>query len=216
MPPRTVNGIGAFEDWMCGQHVVKIDGDQVVFDVLDIKTYSDALGAFYAWGLDDDGNWHDPSALREYVAVLDVGYSALHMSVLRGGELVQQRPEDTGTGFLADAIQEQLLEHHDYSLEIFEADKLLYAERPQVHTANGPEDLSGVVSRAKYVLETEVETILDWTDYGHVILTGGGVQLLSAQDPITDRHQQAHVLDEPITAIVRGLASYIARTDRRQ
>jgi hypothetical protein len=213
MPLRTVNGIGAFEDWMHGQHVVKIDGDQVVFDVIDIETYSDAMGAFYAWGLDDDGNWRNPSTLREYTAVLDVGYSALHMSVLRGGEVIQHRPEDTGTGFLADVIQGQLLEHHDYSLEIFEADKLLYAERPQIHTANGPEDLSKVVSRAKYVLETDVETVLNWTDYGHVILTGGGVQLLSAQDPITDRHRQAHVLDEPITAIVRGLASYIARTN---
>jgi Tfp pilus assembly PilM family ATPase len=216
MPLSTVDDGGAFEDWMRGQHVVNIDSDQVVFNVIDIETYSDALGAFYAWGLDDDGDWRDPSTLREDVAVLDVGYSALRLSVLQGGDLVHQRLENFGTGFFADFMKIWLLNRRDYSLEIFEADKLLYAERPQIHTANGPEGLLDMVSRARHALETEVEALLDWKTFEHVILTGGGALLLSAQDPITDRHRQAHVLDEPITAIVRGLASYIALTDRRQ
>jgi hypothetical protein len=216
MPLSTVDDGGAFEDWMRGQHVVNIDSDQVVFNVIDIETYSDALGAFYAWGLDDDGDWRDPSTLREDVAVLDVGYSALRLSVLQGGDLVHQRLENFGTGFFADFMKIWLLNRRDYSLEIFEADKLLYAERPQIHTANGPEGLLDMVSRARHALETEVEALLDWKTFEHVILTGGGALLLSARDPITDRHRQAHVLDEPITAIVRGLASYIALTDRRQ
>ena len=216
--PRAIaRGIGAFEPWMLGRHAVEIDGNQVVFDVIDIKTYSGALGPFYAWGLDDDVG--DPSTLREEVAILDVGYAAIRLSMIREGELVRQRLEDVGTSFLAEVIREWLLENHDLSKPVFETDKLLYADPPQIHTPNGTEDLSTIVSRARYVIKSEIASILDRmhrSGFRHAILTGGGTQLLSEKDLSTDHYLQVHVLDEPLTALVRGWASYIARTDRRR
>ena len=214
MPMPITNPVGAFETWMVDRHAVEIDGNQVAFDVTDIKMHSGALGAFYTWGLDDDGEWKNQRTLRDDIAVLDVGYTGLRLSMIRGNEIFQQRLKNDAMAFLAGVIKGWLLQNYDLSKSLFEVDKLLYADPPQVHTANGPEDLSEIVSRVRHILNTDIELLIDQIHrmgFRHIILTGGGIQLLS---PITD--QQVHVLEEPLTALVRGLASYIARTDRRR
>jgi len=203
----------AFTGWASGRHVFTVDGNRITLDVTEIRAHPGPLGPFYAWGLDDQGEWEHPDTLRGQVGVLDIGYANTRLSVFGGGDLTHQSQGDFGTGLVTGILQEHIENEHDRSLGLFAVDELLYAAQPRIHTPQGSVGIAGLVDLMRPMLTSRILIFADAHDvarFDRVLLTGGGAGLL--RERLSDLHRQTIPLDRPITATVRGLMAFIHRS----
>ena len=204
--------------WGGGRHTFEVDGECVSLHVSNIRALPDALGALAAWGLDDEGNWiQDPTALLVgKTAVLDVGHFNTALTVFADGDLKFQLVHDCGTSLIASALQTQVERRYNLLLSLFRADELLYAASPQVRTTHNEVDLTGIVEQLRLALATHLFTLAETriANCDYVLLTGGGVSLVAEE--LLSLHRQTVLIDEPVTAIVRGSARYIKHMKRRR
>lgn len=72
--------------WLLGTHALTLDGDAVTFAVAQLEVLAQPAGAFFAWGLDDAGQWARETAdLQVPVGICDIGFNTLDLFSVQGG-----------------------------------------------------------------------------------------------------------------------------------
>jgi len=201
--------------WGGGRHTFEVDGECISLHVSNIRALPDALGALATKGLDSEGWMSDSTALLGKTAVLDVGYFNTALTVFADGDLKFQLIHDCGTSLIASALQTQVERRHDRLLSLFQADELLYTATPHVRTTHDEIDLTKIVDQLRSALATHLFTFAEThiANCDYVLLTGGGVSLVAKE--LLSVHRKTVLMNEPITAIIRGLVKYTKRKRRK-
>ncbi|MCP4370435.1 MAG: hypothetical protein GY797_20335, partial [Deltaproteobacteria bacterium] len=77
--------------WLVGEHAFTLDGVETVVRVAhkrDVQVMAQPAGAFFAWGMDDTGQWRQAvHTLEAQVAICDLGFNTLDVFSVRGGQV---------------------------------------------------------------------------------------------------------------------------------
>ncbi len=83
--------LDTLRDWMVASHRYRVNGDEVVLRVRRVNAMAQPVGAFFAWGLDNEGRWtRGADALDAGTGVLDVGFNTLDLFAVGGAELARR------------------------------------------------------------------------------------------------------------------------------
>ncbi len=209
--------VQALRRWMIGEHAYAVNGDQVTIEVQNVLVMAQPAGAFFAWGLNDQGKWTRSRAnLKAPVAVCDIGFCTVDLFVVEGGEVVGRFTggDTVGMRRAAELLISAVRSGHGVSISLHEADALVRQRRPRLHTAQGEQNLLSVVDQA---LDTTAAAVVSFVErhwgngrqFAHLLFTGGGAEAL--RDTLLRQYPQGAVLPSPVTANALGLARYAAR-----
>lgn len=209
--------VQALRRWMIGEHDYAVNADQVTLEVQNVLVMAQPAGAFFAWGLNDQGKWtHSRADLKAPVAVCDIGFCTLDLFVVEGGEVVGRFTggDTVGMRRAAELLISAVRSGHGVSISLHEADALVRQRQPRLHTAQGEQNLRSVVDQA---LDTTAAAVVSFVErhwgngrqFAHLLFTGGGAEAL--RDTLLRQYPQGAVLPNPVTANALGLARYAAR-----
>ena len=211
--------------WLVGRQEFSVDGRHVVVVVRKIFPIAQPVGAFFEWGLDISGRWARPKDdLKDIVAVLDMGFNTLDLFTVQAGRIkARYTGGDTlgvrrATTALRQALQRQF--GVDYSLH--RSDELIReylkgkGRKPvNIRVAGKRVDIRPHIRSAIQNATGEIMAFLDragWDDgmeFAYILLTGGGNLLFG--DVFRERFPHATLLEDPVTANVRGMAKLAQR-----
>jgi len=200
--------------WLHGTHRFRVDGRAYAVRVEHIQAMAQPAGAFFAWGMDDEGRWaRAVNDLKAPVAVMDIGFNTLDLFAVQNGRVVgQYTGGDTAGVRRATALLRQfVLQRYDVRLSHHQADALLRERHPMIHCAAGEVDLSDAVGQALEATARSIQAFVEeqWgrgSQFRVVLATGGGAALFRAY--ITAQMPTVTVLPDPVTANALGLARY--------
>jgi len=200
--------------WLRGVHRFTVDGQEYVVHVERIQAMAQPAGAFFAWGMDDEGRWVRPvEDLKVPVAIVDIGFNTLDLFAVQNGRVVGQYTggDTAGVRRATALLREFVQRRYNVRLSHHQADAFLRERRPVLYCAAGEVDLSDAVRQALEATARAVQAFVE-ERWGHgaqfrsVLATGGGAALfrqwLAAQMPMVN------ILPEPVTANALGLARY--------
>jgi len=79
----------ALRAWLPGEHRCAVNDTDLVLHVADVRAMAQPVGAYFAWGLDQQGQWSRPKAdLQAPVGVCDVGFNTVDLFAVAGGDVV--------------------------------------------------------------------------------------------------------------------------------
>ena len=211
--------------WLVGRREFSVDGKDAAVTVRKVFPLAQPVGAFFEWGLDLSGQWvRSKEDLKDIVAVLDMGFNTLDLFTVQGGRIkARYTGGDTlgvrrATTALRQALQRQF--RVDYSLH--RSDDLIReylkgrGRKPvNIRVAGRRVDIRPHVQSAIQNATGEMMAFLDqagWDDgmeFAYILLTGGGSLLFG--DTFRERFPHATLLDDPVTANVRGMAKLAQR-----
>jgi len=211
----------AIRRWLRGTHEFAVNGEPCVVHVDKIKFVAQPVGAFAEFAMDTNANLKEAELLDVEIAVLDPGYQTVDTFVLKGGQVDRTTTAGDSIG-MREAVRllvHQVQEMHGRKLSDFEADRMVreHVVHPRsaiTITARGrPVDITPLIQTSIKMTTDAVIDFLDelWGDGGefrYVLLVGGGSLVMG--DALREKFPHAILLDEPVTANVRGLAK-IAR-----
>ncbi len=215
---ETVKGI---EDWLLGEHHFTYDGRVAHVTVHTMRVMAQPVGAFFAWGLDLDGQWaRDESDLTDAtVAVIDSGFNTLDLFGVRQGRIEKSFAggKTLGVRRAAEEIARALLARFGFEPSLAECDAYIRAyldKRPTLVIRNGDKhDLKPIIKQALGSLSTHTVGFIEeaWgkPDLSYVLLTGGGALVLDVA--LRKMFPNAHMLPDPVTANAAGLAKLAQR-----
>jgi len=215
--------VRSLQAWLVGTHHFGVDGTSATITITAIRVRAQPLGAFFAWGLDAQGEWARPAAdWKKTVAVLDLGFNTLDLFTVRGGEILNRYTAGDTVGMrrAAAALADHVRRASGRVLSLQEADAVLreHLDGRKPVTAAGAQELAlgPLVRQALNVAAGEVTAFVarQWgngKNFDHVLLTGGGA--LALQRELTRALPDAVLLANPVTANARGLAQYARRAD---
>lgn len=203
--------------WMVARHQFTVNERAVTFDVTDVRVMPQPAGAFFAWGLDDQGKWTRPrSDLKAPVAVCDIGFNTLDLFAVEGGEVIARFTggDTAGMRRAAELIINAVRGEHQVELSLHEADALLLQKRPRLYTSDGEADLSLPVKQALDATAAGIVTYVErrWNkgrQFAHLLFTGGGAEAL--REALLRQYPHGVILPDPIAANAVGLARYAVR-----
>ncbi|MDD3828462.1 MAG: ParM/StbA family protein [Anaerolineae bacterium] len=209
--------VQALRRWMIGEHDYAVNEDQVTLEVQNVLVMAQPAGAFFAWGLNDQGKWtHSRADLKAPVAVCDIGFCTLDLFVVEGGEVVGRFTggDTVGMRRAAELLINAIRGSYGIGLSLHEADALVRQRQPRLHTAQGEQNLRSVVDQA---LDTTAAAVVSFVErhwgngrqFAHLLFTGGGAEAL--RDTLLRQYPQGAVLPNPVTANALGLARYATR-----
>ena len=206
--------------WMVGQPGCTVSGYPLRLEVTDGKVMVQPAGTFFAWGMNDRGQWTRGKAdLKAPVAVCDVGFNTLDAFAVQDGEVVARFTSGDTAGMrrAAELVINAVRGSYGIDLSLHEADALLQEQRPRLYTPDGEADLHALVDQALDATAAAVVTFLErrWGNgrqFTHLLFTGGGAAVLS--EDLLRQYPHGVVLPEPVTANAIGLARYGARAFR--
>jgi len=209
--------VQALRRWMVGEHDYAVNGDQVTLEVQNVLVMAQPAGAFFAWGLNDQGKWTRSRAdLKAPVAVCDIGFCTLDLFVVEGGEVVGRFTggDTVGMRRAAELLINAIRSSYGIGLSLHEADALVRQRQPRLYTIQGEQNLRSVVDQA---LDTTAAAVVSFVErhwdngrqFAHLLFTGGGAEAL--RDILLRQYPQGAVLPNPVTANALGLARYAVR-----
>jgi len=215
---ETVKGI---EGWLLGEHTFTYDGGESHLNVHAIKCLAQPVGAFFAWGLAETGEWTraEDDLLNANVAVLDSGFNTLDLLLVKRGQIEKRFTggDTLGVRVAAEEIARVVKKQYGFDLSMAEADATIrqYLDKKSVPiiVAGQRHDLKAIVQQALSALATRTIDFVEETWRGaqlsYVLLAGGGALVLDA--PIKRQIKHAEVLADPVTANAVGLAKLAQR-----
>ena len=209
----------ALRDWIISSHQFTVDGETATLTVQDVRTIAQPVGAFFAWGLDDQGRWtRGKDGLRAAVGVLDIGFNTLDLFAVEQAEIAARYTDGDTLGMrrAAEHLIQAVDEAHDMSLSLYEADALIRAASPVLYTSQGEVDLRPLVRQALNRAASGILSFVQQPDkwgngrqFAHLLLAGGGAETLRAQ--LRDQFPRGYVLPNPVAANAIGMARYARR-----
>lgn len=212
---------GALKKWMRKEHTFHVDGDFYIVSIEQVKVAAQPVGAFFAWGLDVNGQWvKTRDDLQTSVAVCDVGYNTLDLFVVKGGRIQPRWTQGRNlgmrraTGILGDLV----LEAYDREISLSEGDSLirkhLGKKKPMLTIPGGPTNVANLVTAALGVAQGEAVSYCEnkWgrgRDFAYILLCGGGA--LAYEDALRKLFLHAQVLPNAVTANAEGLSKLAQR-----
>ena len=208
----------ALRRWLIARHRYAVNKSEVSLTVADVQAMAQPAGAYFAWGLSDDGRWiRNKADLRAPVAVCDVGYNTLDLFSVQGGEVIGRFTSGDTAGMRrgAELIVNAVRASYGPNLSLHEADALMRAKRPLLYTAEGETDLGQLVQQALDATAAAVVSYVErrWGNgrqFPYLLFTGGGAEAL--RRALLEQYPHGVVLPDPVTANALGLARYAART----
>lgn len=206
--------------WMIGEHEFTVNGHETHIDIKEVQVMAQPAGAFFAWGLNDQGTWRRAAAdLKAPVAICDIGFNTLDVLAVEGGEVVGRFTggDTVGMRRAAELLIQSVRRSCGVGLGLHEADALVRQRQPRLPTALGERDLGAEVEQA---LDTTAAAVVSFVErhwgngrqFAHLLFTGGGAEAL--REPLLRQYPQGLVLPDPVTANALGLARYAARVFR--
>jgi hypothetical protein len=187
---ETVKGI---ENWLVGEHRFTCDGREAPITVHAIKPMAQPVGAFFAWGLNEQGEWaRDESDLTEAsAAVLDSGFGTLDLLLVKQGRIEKRFTggDTLGVRRAAEDIARAVKAQLGFNLSLHEADGYIrqYLDRGKVSivSAGVRHDLKPIIRQALNSLATRTIAFVEETwgnanQFSYVLLAGGGALVLDA------------------------------------
>jgi hypothetical protein len=207
----------ALKGWLVARHRFSVNGQAVALDVVDVRVMAQPAGAFFAWGMSDQGRWIRPrSDLKAPVAVCDVGFNTLDLFAVEGGDVVARFTDGDSAGMrrAAEMVINGVRGKYQVELSLHEADALLVQKRPRLYTSEGEVNLLPLVKQA---LDTAAAGIVTYVErrwdrgrqFAHLLFTGGGAELL--REALLRQYPHGVVLPKPVAANAIGLARYAVR-----
>jgi hypothetical protein len=207
----------ALKGWMVGRHRFAVNEEPATVVIEQVNVMAQPAGAFFAWGLSDQGLWARAKAdLKAPVAVCDIGFNTLDLFTVEGGEVVARFTggDTEGIRRAAEMLMQSVRAQYSVELALHEADGLLRLKRPKIYTVEGEVNLRPLVDQA---LDTAAATIVTYVErrWGHgrqfayLLFTGGGAEAL--RDALLRQYPHGVVLPNAVAANAIGLARYAAR-----
>ncbi|CAG0933587.1 hypothetical protein TFLX_03117 [Thermoflexales bacterium] len=215
---ETVKGI---EGWLLGEHSFTYDGRESHVTIHAVKCMAQPVGAFFAWGLNEHGEWtRDESDLTDAtVAVLDSGFNTLDLLLVKQGRIEKRYTggDVLGVRVAANEIARAVKAQYHFDMSMSEADAYIrqYLDRHKVPIVVAGErvDLAPIIRQALNSLATRTTDFVERTwrnaNLSYVLLAGGGALVLDA--PIRKQITHAQMLPGPVTANAIGLAKLAQR-----
>jgi hypothetical protein len=207
----------ALRRWMVGEHTYAVNEGKATIEIQNVLVMAQPAGAFFAWGLNDQGKWMRPRAdLKAPVAICDIGFCTVDLFVVEGGEVVGRFTSGDTVGMRrsAELLINAIRSGYGVGLSLHEADALVRQRQPRLYTAQGEQDLRPQVDQA---LDTTAAAVVSFVErhwgngrqFAHLLFTGGGAEAL--REALLRQYPQGVVLPSPVTANALGLARYAAR-----
>lgn len=203
--------------WLLGQHHFQVDSNACHVQVDEVKALAQPVGAFFAWGLDDAGNWRrSPDDLKAPVGVCDIGFNTLDLFAVEGGQVVARFTggETLGMRRAAELLIDLVQPRFGITLALPQADALLREKQPSLYDNGNAVDIKMLVSQALATAGASAFDFLErhWGNgrhFAHLLFTGGGSQAL--RTGVIRAYPHGVILPEPVTANAVGLARYACR-----
>ncbi|MEA3350119.1 MAG: ParM/StbA family protein, partial [Chloroflexota bacterium] len=197
-----------------GEHTFTVDGTQTHLHVKRVATMPQPAGTFFAWGLNDQGNWiKSNDAFEATVAICDVGFNTLDVFTLQGGKILRRFTggDTAGMRRAVELLLRALDTRYKVKYSLHEADALIRAGDAIISIAGGKVDLTELITDAKKAAGAGINTFLDehWGNgrqFEYLIFTGGGAAAL--KDILIEQYPLGYMMPEPVTANALGLARY--------
>jgi len=215
--------VKSLSSWLVGTHAFSVEGHPAHLTVSAIRVRAQPLGAFFAWGLDVQGEWkRGASDWKKAVAILDLGFNTLDLFTVRGGEILNRYTAGDTVGLrrAATALSDHIRRATGRHLSLQESDAVLRehleSRKPVMTMGDQEMALAPLARQALNVAAGEVTSFVtrQWgngRNFDQVLLTGGGALALKRE--LTKALPDAVMLDNPVTANARGLAQYARRAD---
>ncbi len=207
--------------WLVGEHRYRVNGEEVTVGVSHVWAMTQPAGAFFAWGLDNEGRWiRGAEMLTAPIAVCDIGFNTLDLLAVEGGEVVGRFTggDTAGMRRAAELLINAVKAKYGVTLSPHEADALLRRKRPRLYTTEGEVDLRPQVEQA---LNTAAAGIIAFVErqwgngrqFTKLLFVGGGSRTM--KDAVLRQYPHGIILPDPVTANAIGLARYGVRMQRK-
>jgi hypothetical protein len=209
----TLRGLRA---WMVGAHEFAVNDEEAVLEVEGVQAMAQPAGAFFAWGLNDRGEWtKGKDNLKAPVAVCDVGFNTLDLFAVEGGKVVGRFTggDTAGMRRAAELLVAAVRERYGIELSLHEADALMRQRQPRLYTSQGEVNVRALASQAQDTAAAGVVTFVEqrWGNgkrFAHLLFSGGGAAAL--EKGLLQQYPHGVVLPDPVSANAVGLARYVA------
>jgi len=222
MAPNYKETVKGIEGWLLGEHRFTYDGRPASILVEAVKCMAQPVGAFFAWGLNEAGQWNrDEADLTDAtVAVLDSGFNTLDLLLVKQGRIEKRFTggDTLGVRVAAEEIARAVKAQLGFTLSMAEADafirQYLDKKKVEVMAAGQKRDLTPIIRQALNSLATRTIDFVQstWSEanqFSYVLLAGGGALVLDA--PLRRKIGHAQMLPDPVTANAIGLAKLAQR-----
>jgi hypothetical protein len=216
--------VGALRDWMVAEHQYSVNEEAVKVTIRELHAMAQPVGAFFAWGFDDNGRWiRSADALEADTGVLDIGFNTLDLFAVGGGELTKRYTDGDTLGMrrAAEHLIKAIGEAYGKKLSLHQADALIRDPSPTLSTSDGRIEIKPLVGQALSHATSGILSFVQqpdrWGDgrqFDHLLITGGGAEALRSQ--LQGAFPHGYILPHPVTANALGLARYARRAFRRR
>lgn len=207
--------LSSIRRWMVGNHQYSVDGKEYDVTIANVKARPQPAGSFFAWCLDDYGQWTQPLPILERtIAICDIGFNTLDLWAVDNLE-VQKRgtAADTyGMRRASEMLSRMVRENYDISLSLHQADAYIRGlEDPLYLSAGEWLDFNPFIESA---LATAAQNVIQFIErewgkaknFAAVLFTGGGAQALSSQ--LRSVYEHGVVLEDSVMSNALGLARF--------
>jgi hypothetical protein len=204
---------------MVASHRFAVNDDDVSLAVKDVKLIAQPVGAFFAWGMDDDGQWvRGKDDLSASIGVLDIGFNTLDLFAMEGAEISARYTDGDTLGMrrAAEYVVQAVDDAYGKAISIYQANEMIQSSDPVLYTSRGRVDprplVAQALSRAASGILTFVQQPDKWGNgrqFDYLLFTGGGAEALREQ--LNDQFPHGHVLPQAVAANAIGMARYARR-----
>lgn len=207
---------------LVGEHLFSVNTEETLITIEKIKVIAQPTGTFFDWGLDYTGQPRPAlSNLKDApVAIADIGFNTVDLFALQGSNVVARFTGGNTQGMrrAAEMMVRLINGRYQRELSLHEADQLLRqtASRKVInlYTADGQVNVRDIAQQA---LDDTAGAIVAFVNrlwgngrqFQHLLLTGGGAQILQAQ--LLRHYPHAVIPAAPAEANARGLAKFAQR-----
>lgn len=202
--------------WMVGLHKFVVNGEEFTVAVDAVKTMAQPLGSFFAWGMDETGQWVQSDNPRAKFAVADIGFNTLDLFVIEDGRVNERYSSGDTLGmrransFIKSSVKQQ----YGVNISLQEANALTRQSKPVLHHSDGSTDMTPLVNQALADTFGGIASFMNDTwgnarQFRRVIITGGGAEAL--RDKLLALYPHAIIMPDAQTANAVGLAKFAQR-----
>ena len=211
LPPGRMHMAHELVNLMRGDHQIvrEIGGDRFDCNVrLDnIEVVPQPVGTFWSQVLDEQSRIESDSPLMQgRVGIIDIGFRTSDLSTIIDGDYAPAftRTVPIGISVGYDGIAEALATQYGLECETHTLDDAVI--NGQINVSGREVDITGlrdqVFGEVATKLLVEIRSLWQVAGYDHVLLTGGGGQVLEKY--LKEHIPQLRLVDEPVSANARG------------
>lgn len=202
------------KSWLEGNHNFNLNGQDIQVHIKRIGTMTQPAGTFFAWGLDNQGQWR--RSTEDYnglTGICDVGFNTLDLfTSQRGAVQFRYTGGDTaGTRRAVEQLGSTLENNYGVNYSLHELDAMLRKGNVTLNIAQGRVDLKEAIIEAKNSAAGNILTFVEkkWgngNQFANTLFTGGGAMMF--RDQLAAEYPLSNIVPEPVMANALGLARY--------